>query len=160
LHGRPIDPPRAAEDGAKRLFSGPLDGFGRRSLYLRMSIMEPPKFLTTFNLPDLKLPTGRRDVSNVPTQALLMLNDPFVQAMARHWAARLAKAGHTSESERLAGMFVQALGREPQPAEVRRWTAALHDFAAPSSVPLMQDEAAWAQLAHALFNTKEFIYCR
>src|SRR5205823_6142392 len=33
LYGRPILPPRAAEDGAKRLFAGPLDGYGRRSVY-------------------------------------------------------------------------------------------------------------------------------
>lgn len=153
LYGRPIDPPRAAEDDKKRLFSGPLDGSGRRSLYLRMSIMEPPKFLTTFNLPDLKLPTGRRDVSNVPTQALLMLNDPFVSAMAKHWATQLVKT-HASEQERIGAMFVSAYGRKPSVEETRRWCAVLHEFGGASA------EAAWTQLAHAIFNTKEFIYYR
>ena len=66
LYGRPILPPRTVVDGAKRLFNGPLDGDGRRSIYQQMSIMDPPKFLVGFNLPDLKLPTGRRDVTNVP----------------------------------------------------------------------------------------------
>ncbi|MFM8398496.1 MAG: DUF1553 domain-containing protein, partial [Pirellula sp.] len=60
LYGRPILPPRSVEDGAKRLFSGPIDGYGRRSIYLMMSIMDPPKFLTAFDLPDLKLPSGVR----------------------------------------------------------------------------------------------------
>jgi hypothetical protein len=76
----PIAPPKTT----KRLFTGPLDGDGRRSIYLQMSIMDPPKFLTGFNLPDLKLPTGKRDVTNVPSQALILLNDPFVNAMAKH----------------------------------------------------------------------------
>ena len=89
LYGRPILPMRPVEDGAKRLFTGPLDGNGRRSIYLQMSIMDPPKFLTGFNLPDLKLPTGKRDVTNVPTQALILLNDPFVNAMAKAWAEKL-----------------------------------------------------------------------
>ncbi|MCA9056713.1 MAG: DUF1553 domain-containing protein, partial [Planctomycetaceae bacterium] len=40
LYGRPILPYRTAEDDKKRLFSGPLDGNGRRSLYLQMSIMD------------------------------------------------------------------------------------------------------------------------
>ncbi len=160
LYGRPIDPPRAAEDDKKRLFSGPLDGGGRRSLYLRMSIMEPPKFLTTFNLPDLKLPTGRRDVSNVPTQALLLLNDPFTSAMAKHWAAQLVRMPHASEQERIAAMFERAYGRGPTAEEMQRWAAAVREFATAPETSLMRDEAAWAQVAHAIFNTKEFIYYR
>jgi hypothetical protein len=160
LYGRPIEPPRALADPQKRQLSGPLDGDGRRSLYLKMSIMAPPVFLTGFNLPDLKLPTGRRDVTNVPTQALTMLNDPFVSAMAKHWAAQLLKTTAASPEERLRAMFVQAYAREPLPIETQRWTAALADFATPGCNELMQDEAAWAQLAHAIFNTKEFIYYR
>lgn len=160
LYGRPIAPPRSVEDDKKRLFSGPLDGHGRRSLYLQMSIMAPPVFLTAFNLPDLKLPTGRRDVTNVPTQALTLLNDPFVSAMAKHWAAKLLQAPHATPEERVRAMFVQAFGREPQDDERSRWTTAARDFATPNGGALMQDEAAWAQLAHALFNTTEFLFYR
>jgi hypothetical protein len=160
LYGRPIAPPRIVEDDKKRLFSGPLDGHGRRSLYLQMSIMAPPMFLTAFNLPDLKLPTGRRDVTNVPAQALTLLNDPFVSAMAKHWAAKLLQAPHTTPEDRVRAMFVQAFGREPQDDELSRWTAAARDFATPNGGALMQDEAAWAQLAHALFNTTEFLFYR
>jgi hypothetical protein len=49
LYGRPILPHRTVEDANKRLFSGPLDGMGRRSIYLQMSIMQPPGFLVEFN---------------------------------------------------------------------------------------------------------------
>ncbi len=160
LYGRPIDPPRAVEDATKRLFSGPLDGGGRRSLYLRMSIMAPPVFLAGFNLPDLKLPTGKRDVTNVPGQALMMLNDPLVGAMAKHWAAQLLKGPHASPEDRIAAMFVQAFGREPRKDEVERWAAALSDFAKSSDGGPMKDEVAWARLAHAFFIMPEFIYYR
>lgn len=161
LFGRPINPPRAAEDSVnKRLFSGPLDGNGRRSIYLYMSIMEPPKFLVAFNLPDLKLPSGKRDVTNVPNQSLIMLNDPFVLAMARHWAAQLVKEPHASPADRINAMFVKALGRKPDETELLRWQAALQDFASPESSMILSDELAWERLAHALFNTKEFIYYR
>ena len=77
FYGPPINPPRPAEDSAKRLFSGPWNGQGRRSLYTAMSIMEPPRFLVAFNLPDLKQSIGRRDQTNVPGQLLVMLNDPW-----------------------------------------------------------------------------------
>ncbi len=158
LFGRPINPPRPAEDGSKRLYSGPLDSNGRRSLYMKMSIMEPPKFLVCFNLPDLKLPTGQRDITNDPAQALAMLNNPLVVQLASHWAAELVKDGHSSPADRVREMFVLALGRPPSDSELLRWTVAVGEFSQADD-PMM-DQTAWEELAHALFNTKEFIYYR
>ena len=158
LFGRPINPLRATEDPAKRLFSGPLDGDGRRSLYLTMSIMAPPKFLMTFDLPDLRLPSGQRNVTNVPTQSLLLLNDPLVEALARHWANTLIKTPHASPEERLDNMFVTAFGRTPTESESVRWMALLQSVV--SQPDVMTDEAAWAQLAHTIFNAQEFIHYR
>jgi hypothetical protein len=48
--------------------------------------------------------------------------------------------------------------REPQAAELKRWAAAVRSFATTGEI--MHDQAAWAQLAHTLFNTQEFIYYR
>jgi hypothetical protein len=160
LYGRPILPLRSAEDDKKRLFSGPSDGDGRRSIYLQMSIMDPPKFLAGFNLPELKLPTGRRDVTNVPSQALIMLNDPFVNAMAKHWAGELMKTPDPDAGVRVRRMFVRSLGREPNQMELNRWIAALKGFASETGADLMKDNHAWERLAHSFFNTKEFIYYR
>ncbi len=158
LYGRPILPPRTVEDGSKRLFSGPVDGNGRRSLYLMMSIMAPPKFLTAFDLPDLKLPSGRRNVTSVPPQALLMLNDPLVDQLARHWASQLIQVPHSLPEDRIEAMFVTALGRQPNESERVRWVSLLRELS--SATDLMTDETAWTQLAHTLFNTKEFLYYR
>ncbi|MCP5539978.1 MAG: DUF1553 domain-containing protein [Akkermansiaceae bacterium] len=160
LFGRPIDPPRAVEDSKKRLFSGPLDGNGRRSIYLKMSIMDPPKFLVGFNLPDLKLPTGRRDVTNVPGQALILLNDPMVNALAEGWAGRLVDDGAATPEERIDAMFLAAFGREASAVERKRWAKAAAEFGREESVDLMGNRSAWAAVAHALFNAKEFLYVR
>src|SRR5437764_11275350 len=102
----------------KRLFRGPLDGNGRRSLYTKITLMEPPKFLALFNQPIPKLTVGRRDVTNVPDQALALLNDPFVTGQADFWAGRLVADGAPSVEERVRGMFVVALGRPPGPDEL------------------------------------------
>lgn len=158
LYGRPINPHRASELPDRRLFSGPLDGDGRRSLYLKMSIMAPPTFLTAFDLPDLKLPSGKRNVTNVPSQSLMMLNDPLVSTLAKHWAAQLVKTPHTTAEERITTMFIAAFARAPQPGELQQWTAAAREFA--TTPDLLHDGAAWTQLAHALFNTQEFIHYR
>jgi hypothetical protein len=157
IGGRPINPPRPVEDSQKRLFSGPLDGGGRRSLYLTMSIMQPPEFLTAFDLPDLKLPTGRRNVTNVPAQALLLLNDPLVALLAEHWANALLREPVAPEV-RLAAMFVAAYGREPSASERERWLGLVREFAAGSDPAT--DQGAWAAVAHALFNTREFTHIR
>ena len=158
LYGRPIKPHRATELPTRYFFSGPLDGDGRRSLYLKMSIMAPPSFLTAFDLPDLKLPSGKRNVTNVPTQSLMMLNDPLVSNLAKHWATQLLKEHHTTVEERISAMFIRAFARAPQPAELQQCTAAARDFA--TTTDLLHDEAAWAQLTHAIFNTQEFIHYR
>ena len=157
IGGRPINPPRPVEDSQKRLFSGPLDGGGRRSLYLTMSIMQPPEFLTAFDLPDLKLPTGRRNVTSVPAQTLLLLNDPLVALLAEHWADALLREPVAPE-ERLVAMFVAAYGREPSASERERWLGLVREFAAGSDPAT--DQGAWAAVAHALFNTREFTHIR
>src|SRR5207237_3937902 len=120
LYGPPIDPYRAATDATKRLFRGPLDGNGRRSLYTKMTLMEPPRFLALFNQPIPKLTTGRRDVTNVPDQALALLNDPFVLAMARYWSERALQDGATSPEQRARHMFATAFGRPPRSEETVR----------------------------------------
>ncbi|MDA1014539.1 MAG: PSD1 and planctomycete cytochrome C domain-containing protein [Planctomycetota bacterium] len=158
LHGRPINPWRHSEDSAKRLFSGPIDGNGRRSIYLQVSIMDPSRFLLSFNFPDPKLPTGRRDVTNVPAQALVLLNDPFVLAMADHWAEQLIKDGHTKPAARIRAMFMKSFGRETRIDETIRWTAFAKSLLDPSSDKVMTDRSVWKQIAHTLFNAKEFTH--
>jgi hypothetical protein len=160
LYGRPINPHRHAEDPAKRLFSGPLDGNGRRSIYLKVSIMDPSKFLLSFNFPDPKLPTGRRDVTNVPAQALVLLNDPFVLSLAQQWADRLVDEDHPTPDARLHQMFVRALGRPPLKDELARWSTLVRSWSTGKGDTLMTDQTAWKHVAHTLFNTKEFTHYR
>ena len=161
LSGPPIDPHRAAQDSPKRLFIGPLDGRGRRSLYLNMTLMEPPRFLALFNQPLPKLTTGKRDATNVPDQALALLNDPFVIAMAKHWSERVLRDGATSPEHRAAQMFVAALARSPTSEEAARLVKLARraaELRGTDSGALMTCQPVWQDVAHALLNLKEFIY--
>ncbi|MGE3316594.1 MAG: DUF1553 domain-containing protein, partial [Planctomycetaceae bacterium] len=162
LFGPPIDPHRQNEDPQKRLVSGPVDGNGRRSIYTKITIMEPPRFLTTFNQPTPKIPTGRRDVTNTPAQSLALLNDPFTSDQAKYWGRALAVASHDSIETRLAAMFAKAFGRSPQEAELVRWKAAVEDFGKLHNVgdDILKSVPVWTDVAHSVFNTKEFIYVR
>jgi Protein of unknown function (DUF1553)/Protein of unknown function (DUF1549)/Planctomycete cytochrome C len=161
LGGPPIDPNRVAEDAAKRLFSGPLDGDGRRSIYLKMTLMEPPRFLALFNQPIPKLTAGRRDTTNVPDQALALLNDPLVIAMARLWSERVVRDEIATPDERAQQMFVAAFARPPTSEETTRLVKLAQrsaELRGADAEMLMRCQAAWQDVAHAIFNLKEFIY--
>ena len=161
LYGPPVNPYRVAEDSTKRLYAGPLDGNGRRSIYQKMTLMEPPKFLATFNQPIPKVTTGRRDTTNVPNQALALLNDPFVVAMAEHWSKHELAEPVASPAERVERMFATAFARPPAPEETARFVAFAGQCAALRGVDagaLLDCEPVWQDVAHAIFNLKEFIY--
>src|SRR5262249_15165541 len=58
LYGPSVQPYREKADPDRRLFPGPLDGRGRRSLYLKPVLMEAPPFLAVFNFPGGKVTQG------------------------------------------------------------------------------------------------------
>ncbi len=163
LFGAPHNPFRTAEDEMKRLFSGPVNGNGRRMLYTKVTIMEPSKFLSTFNQPEPKLPTGRRDVANTPTQALTLLNHPFVLQMATYWGETVIDDGSVEPKGRLEAMLANALSRTIDSSEVDQWEQTLNDLASLRKVAtddIMTDKQLWTDVAHTIFNCKEFIYLK
>jgi Protein of unknown function (DUF1553)/Protein of unknown function (DUF1549)/Planctomycete cytochrome C len=138
--------------------SGPLDGAGRRSIYLnvRRNFLSP--LLLAFDYPTPFTTIGRRMSSNVPAQALILMNHPFVLEQAAYWADRaLANSGRNSQ-ERIENLYVEAFGRPPTPQERQAAEAFL---AEQSGAGVRHDErAAWTGLCHVLFNVKEFIFVR
>ncbi len=129
---------------------GPLDGDGRRSVYQEIRRNAHNPFLEVFNQPKPASTRGRRDATNVPAQSLTMLNSPLVIEQAEIWGKRLA-GEPAGSGEKISEMFLQALGRAPTPEEIDR---------AQTYMGGIEDAGAWTNLAHALFNLKEFIYLR
>jgi cytochrome c553 len=149
-------------DGRGKPASGPLDGDGRRSLYLsvRRNFLSP--MMLAFDTPIPFTTVGRRNVSNVPAQALILMNDPFVMQQARFWAKRLVHNHNESAPEPLLDRaYREAFGRSPTAAEKAQAAAFLrqHPATQEKGAPLdLLDERAWTDLCHVLFNVKEFIY--
>ncbi|MBA63318.1 MAG: hypothetical protein CMJ76_13255 [Planctomycetaceae bacterium] len=163
LYGRPHNPFRTAEDEMKRLFSGPVDANRRRMIYTKVTIMEPAKFLATFNSPNPKIPTGARDVTNTPAQALTLLNHPFATEVARQWGEQVLTRKDTEPLARLEAMLERALSRSISSAELSEWESTLFKLANLRNVPeneIMKNQELWSDIAHTIFNTKEFIYLR
>jgi hypothetical protein len=133
--------------------SGPLDGDGRRTIYTNIRRNFLPPFLLAFDYPVPATTIGRRGVSNVPAQALALQNDPLVVELARAFAVRAANAAG-EEAARVAWMFEAALGRPPSDGE----RIAVDAFLAGRPRPPALDD--WTELAHTLFNAKEFLHVR
>ncbi len=144
-------------DGRGRPASGPLDGAGRRSIYLSVhrNFLQP--MLLTFDMPIPFASMGRRNVSNVPAQALILMNDPFVVEQAKIWAENSASLAEPKE--RVRQMYLAAFGRTPTETEQ---SAALNFIGeqAKTTGTEANNQTAWADLGHVLFNVKEFIYLR
>ena len=156
LHGPPVELHLTdfLQGRGRPSASGPLDGDGRRSVYLavRRNFLDP--LLAVFDYPVPATTRGRRSVSNVPAQALALMNSPFVAGEARRWAERVLAGEGSSPEERVDGLYRAAYAR-PATAEER---AAALAFVAGQGERRGAETDAWADLCHVLFNVKEFLY--
>ncbi|MEI6340743.1 MAG: DUF1549 and DUF1553 domain-containing protein [Verrucomicrobiota bacterium] len=146
-------------DGRARPSSGPLDGDGRRSVYLSIRRNFLPQILVAFDYPTPFSTVGRRNSSNVPAQSLAMMNDPFVHDQARQWSRRmLSEQPGLDDAGRVAWLYEHALSRPPRDDEQRACREALADL---RSVGGGRPESeVWQDIAHALLTTAEFIHIR
>ncbi len=136
--------------------SGPLDGAGRRSIYLnvRRNFLSP--LLLAFDYPVPFTTMGRRMASNVPAQALILLNDPFVVGQARLWAERTLGREAVNSRELIIELYLEAFGRPPTSQECDVALGYFAENARPNDNALQ----AWTDLCHVLLNVKEFIFVR
>jgi hypothetical protein len=127
--------------------SGPLDGQGRRTAFVevRRNFLNP--LLMSFDFPMPSTTVGDRNVSNVPAQALGLLNDPLTAALAQRWTKRLD--GEVDTRQRLMHMFESAFARPASTDEIQECLSLIDS-----------GDLTWADLAHTLLNAKEFLYVR
>jgi cytochrome c553 len=150
-------------EGRGRPGSGPLDGGGRRSIYIKVRRNFLSPMMTAFDMPTPFNTVGDRGTSNLPAQALILLNDPMVVEQSRVWARRVLadKNAATTAQDRIRRMYLSAFARPPSDEELADDLAFLDQQAAAlGSKPAerMANEQAWADLCHVLFNVKEFIF--
>ena len=116
--------------------------------------------MALFNQPIPKLTTGRRDVTSVPDQALALLNDPLVLAVAKQWGEQLVVDESQSIEQRISSMVWQALSRETRDDELARFVQLAGRSGTIRGVDVMTSPLVWQDVAHAIFNMKEFIHVR
>jgi hypothetical protein len=124
----------------------------RRSIYAPVFRNRLLELFEVFDFPDPNMVVGRRNVSTVPTQALYLMNNPFVMAQAKHTAAGLLKKESLNDTQRLELIYRTALGRAPTEREQK---AAL-DYVASAGVS--ERAAAWERLCQTVFACLDFRY--
>jgi hypothetical protein len=141
--------------------SGPLDGNGRRSIYIaiRRNFLSPMMLAFDTSIPFSTV--GRRNVSNVPAQALILMNDPFVAEQSHVWAKKLLSDKDATAEARVRRMYLEAFGREPTSEETAAALAFVEQQASEyglTAVAARADVRVWADLGHVIFNVKEFVF--
>ena len=148
----------------------------RRGLYTwwQRSYLHPS--LVAFDAPSREECVAERNRSNIPQQALALLNDPTYVEASRVFAAKIIKEGGHEPEARIRWAWQEALNRVPRPDELdatrallakhlseyrsdaKAAEAVLHVGAAP--IPEGSDPAelaAWTSVARVLLNLHETI---
>ena len=113
-----------------------------------------PEILEVFDFADPSMVTGRRNVSTVAPQALLLMNHPFVIEQSRASARRLLADPDLDDPARLTRVYRLALGRPPTERERTIGLA----FVTSGAVRAAPGEETWAMLVQSLFGSVDFRY--
>jgi hypothetical protein len=132
-----------------------LDGSLHRSVYLPVLRDRLPDVLDLFDFAEPSLVTGDRETTNVPVQALYLMNSPFVQARAKGMAARLRRDSGSDE-ERIRQAFQLCFSRQPAEDELRMAAGFLERSSGETGHGAAGDSRGLAAFCQALLATAEF----
>ena len=125
-----------------------------RSVYLPVVRDATPRALDVFDFAEPSMAVGRRESTSTPSQALYLMNNPFVLARSDALAERLRRE-ERGDRARVKRAFLLVYGRPAEEREVERCLDFLRAF---------QDEAegskelALSALCQSLFASAEFLY--
>jgi mono/diheme cytochrome c family protein len=132
-----------------------------RSVYLMVQRNRRHPFLSLFDGADPNTSVPRRQPTTTPTQALYLLNSPFVQEQAKGMARRLL-ALPLEDAARVRLAFESAHARQPAQTEVDdtlHFIKAYHEQLAarqrPGDAP---GESAWSGFTRVLLTANAFLY--
>jgi len=117
----------------------------RRSVYVKVIRNDLDPFLTVFDAPVPSSARGRRDATNIPAQALTLMNSPFVQSLAGDWAARVTAAGPDRE-DRIRRLYRDAFQREATPDELAQCVSFLEQTEKTTRLGRVERDLAEAKL--------------
>lgn len=132
-----------------------LDGSLHRSVYLPVIRDRLPDVLELFDFAEPSLVTGDREQTNVPVQALYLMNSPFVLGRARSLATRLmSEAENDQERVRLA--YRLCFSRDPDTFENQYGIKFLAEVSQTNNQSQSGVSLALVSFCQSLLSTAEF----
>ena len=130
-----------------------------RSVYQPILRNAVPEALRVFDFAEPSLIVGRRNLTTVPTQALYLLNDPFVLEQSERMARSLIESGKTG-GDRVDLAYLRTLGRPATTLERERSMELVNDIAGQlgSGDKAELERLSWATLCQSLLASAEFRY--
>ncbi|MFM7132215.1 MAG: PSD1 and planctomycete cytochrome C domain-containing protein [bacterium] len=126
----------------------------RRSVYIFAKRALVPPILETFDCPSTTVPIGNRPVTTVAPQALMLLNDQFVQKQADDLSRNILKLNSNDIHKSIKTAFECVLQRGPTDHEMQLSKVFLNNHV----LHQQKQESAFRQFCLALFNLNEVIY--
>jgi hypothetical protein len=161
LYGKSIPVPITSfmNGRGKPSVSGPIDGEGRRSIYVetRRNFLDP--MMSAFDRPIPFTTFGKRTVTNVPAQALILMNDPFMYLQAEEMVNTLLEENISGFDLRLNWIYKRAFSRSPNNEEMEKAKTFYKSLKKKHALSFdIEEKSVWKDFIHTLFNLKEFIY--
>ena len=131
----------------------------RRSVYLRVKRSQPVALMQLFDAPEAIQSIGQRQVTTVATQALTMMNSPFVRQRAEQLAKRARPSASVELPAAVEEAYRVAVSRRPTEAERARMLAFIAAQAASyGGDPAAAAERGLVDFCQVLLCSNEFVY--
>jgi hypothetical protein len=130
-----------------------------RSVFLPIVRDLVPEPLALFDFAEPTLVTGKRDTTTVPSQALYLMNNPFVTRAADAMARQLFTENQT-QRQRVEHAFQLTYGRAPSIAELEKTKEFFKRYLVQKEgdTPQRLTAKAWSSFCQALLCGAEFRY--
>jgi mono/diheme cytochrome c family protein len=129
----------------------------RRSIYIPLRRANLPTLLNLFDFGDATTMTGKRQLTNVATQALFWLNSSFLTDRSTSVAQALLASEAKDNTTRLANAYLLILNRNADKTELDVGLKYIADF----KLKFAGDKAeqkAWQSYCRILMASNDFIY--
>ena len=158
----------AVDEGGESKAVGSTEGY-RRAVYTLQKPHTPITLLAAFDFPQMMPNCIERGRSNVPTQALQLMNSDSMWELSRYMAGRIIDDVGGGRQAQVKAVFMGTLSRSPTEFEMRESLAALGELRRHWPERLKNDRrdapiestARWlalANLCHTLLNSAEFAF--
>jgi hypothetical protein len=129
----------------------------RRTVYIPLRRANLPTLLNLFDFGDATSPSGKRQLTNVATQALFWLNSDFLTEQSGAIAKALLTKTDLDDAGRVDLAYLRILNRRAEKAEIEQAKQYLAGFKQ-KETGADREQRSWQSLCRILMASNDFVY--